>query len=136
MVGTTSRRSATSFPDLVQPTAAAWACPNTVDTIDTHDLLDLLETRWQRTAVGLAQTIGFGPDRSSFTPRTGCAKCRPGFLNPQLELVGIELLGLAAETMAHKSIDDRLQPLDPSFCLALCNRHIGKLAGLLKGERA
>ena len=38
--------------------------------------------------------------------------------------------------MAHEGIDDRLQPLNLCVSLALGNRHIGKLEGLLKGERA
>jgi len=98
-------------------------------------LLDPLEMGWQRTAVGLAGTIALGLSRSSLTRRTGCAKCRLDILKAQLELVGIELFGLAAETVAHERIDDRLQPLDLCVRFALGNRHVGKLAGLIERQR-
>ena len=54
----------------------------------------------------------------------------------QLELIGIELLGLAAKTVPLERFDDRLQPFDPRIGLALGIAEIGQYAGLLKDERA
>lgn len=116
------------FADLAQPAATAWAGL----VVDIDDLLDPLEVRRQRTAVGLAGTIALGLSCSS---RTGCAKCRLDILKAKLELIGIKLLGLAAETVAHERIDDRLQPLDLCVSFALGNRHVSKLAGLLERQR-
>ena len=121
--------------DLVQPTAAASACPNAVSAVDIDNLFNPLQVRRQRAAVHLARTITLGLNRSSLTGRTGTTKCRLNILKAELELFGIELRGLAAETVAHERIDDRLQPLDLCVSFALGNRHVGKHAGLLKGQR-
>jgi hypothetical protein len=115
----------------VQPAATAWAGL----IVDIDDLLDPLEVRRQRTAVGLAGTIALWLSRSSLTRRTGCAKCRLDILKARLELIGIKLLGLAAETVAHERIDDQLQPLNLCVSFALGNRHVSKLAGLLERQR-
>lgn len=106
--------------DLVQPAATAWAGPNAVSALYIDNLLDPFEVCRQRTAVGLAGTIALGLNPSSLTRRTGCAKCRLDILKAKLELIRIELLGLAAETVAQESIDDRLKPLDLCVSFALC----------------
>lgn len=40
-------------------------------------------------------------------------------LQSQLQLIGIELFGPAAETMPHEGVDDRLEPLDLGVRFAL-----------------
>lgn len=69
------------------------------------------EVRGQRSAVGLARTVGAGsacllPDVLNFGQR------RLHFLKAELELIGIELLGTAPEAVALEGLDDRAQALD------------------------
>jgi hypothetical protein len=125
--------------DMVKRTAAARTC--LIGDID--DLLDPFKMGWQRTAVGLAGTLTFGLLCFSFTRCTGGAQCCLDLFEAKLELVGIELLGLGAETVTHEGIDDRLQPLDLYVSLALRGRQIGfgsplggKHAGLHQSQRA
>ena len=64
------------------------------------------------------------------------AECRLDILKRKLELIGIELLGLAAEPVPLEGLEDRLQPLDASIGLALGVGEISQCAGLLEDERA
>ena len=54
------------------------------------------------------------------------------FFQGKLELIGIELLGPAAEPVPLQGLDDRLQ----AFNLGLENLQRIKLAGLIEDERA
>jgi hypothetical protein len=62
----------------------------------------------------------------------GLGQCRLDFLQAELELIGIKLLGTAVEAMPLKSVDNRLQALD----LGLENLENIKLMGLFEDERA
>lgn len=80
--------------DLVERAAAAGASL----VFDIDDLLDSLEMGWQRTAVDLARTLGRSPVR--LVPRMlSLSQGRLDFLKGKLELIEIELLGAAAETV-------------------------------------
>ena len=64
------------------------------------------------------------------------AQCRLDIFEGELELIGIELLGLAAKAMPLEGLEDRLQPFDPGIGLALGIAQIGQCAGLFEDERA
>jgi len=76
--------------------------------LDIDDLFDLRQMYWQRAAVSLARAI---------LRRLAClvhsllrlSQGRLDLLEGKLELIGIELLGPAAEPMALQGLDDRLQ---------------------------
>lgn len=118
--------------DLVQRTAAA----GTGLVLDIDDLLDPLEMSGQRSAVGLARAFALGLWRCFITRGLRAAQRRLDILQRQFELIGIQLLGLAAKPVPLEGLDDRLQPLDPSIGLALGIAEIGQCAGLFEDERA
>lgn len=125
--------------DLVQSSATAWA--GLIIYIDK--LLDPFEMCGQRAAIGFAWAIALWAGRSSLTSGTGCAKCRLNILKAKLELVGIELLGLAAETVAREGVEDRLQSFYLCFRFTLrgcqigsCRTFLSEQTGLLKRECA
>lgn len=112
--------------DLVERAAAAGAGL----ILDIDDLLDPLEMGGQRTAVGLARA--FARRLACLAPRElSLRECGLNFLKRQLELVLIELFRLAAKTMTHQRIDDRLQPL----VLGPKNLEKIQLVGLFEDER-
>lgn len=92
--------------------ATAGACPDAINFLDVDNLFDPFEMRGQRAAVGLARTVTSGLRRHRLACGAGLAQCRLDILQAKLELVWIELLGLAPETVAHEGLNDRLQPLD------------------------
>lgn len=85
----------------------------------------------QRTAVGLARPLGRSP-ACPVPCVLGLGQCGLDFFQGKLELIGIELPGATAETMALKGLDDRPQALD----LGLKNLERIELAGLFENERA
>lgn len=117
--------------DLVECAAAAGAGPDTLDFFDIDNLFDPLEVGRQRTTVGLARPLGKSPAR--LVPRMlSLGQGRLDFLQGKLELIGIELLGAAAEPVALEGLNDRLQAID--FCPEDHERI--ELAGLFEDERA
>ena len=113
--------------DLVERAAAARARL----ILDVDDLFDPLEMGWQRSAVGLARAIRRCP-ACLVHGVLGLGQGRLDLLQGKLELIGIELLGPAAEPVPLQGFDDRLQTLD----LGLENLECIKLAGLFEDERA
>ncbi len=111
--------------DLVERTAAAGAGL----ILDIHDLLDPFEMRRQRTAVGLAHPIAVRPSGLRFGGDLGLGERRLDILETQLQLIGIELFGTAAEPVAPKRLEDRPQTFD--FRTGTL-----ELAGLFEDERA
>ena len=103
--------------------------------LDIDNLLDPLEMRRQRTAVGLAWSVGPGLAGCRVACRTSLAQRRLDIFKAKLQLIRVKLLGTRTEPVAHEGIDDQLQPLDLRVCLALGGHHFGELAGLLKGKR-
>jgi hypothetical protein len=103
------------FADLVERTAASGAGL----ILDIDDLRDPLQMRWQRAAVGLAEalTVGFRDHRLAGS--AGLAERRLDIVQAEFELVGIALLGLAAEPVPHERINDRLKQLNLCGGLAL-----------------
>jgi hypothetical protein len=112
--------------DLVERVATAGADL----VLDIDKALDPLELGWQRTAVGLARTLGTGARLLLGVLSFG--ESRLDFLQVELGLIGIELLGTAAEAVTLESLDDRSQALD--FRLEDLERI--ELAGLVEDERA
>jgi hypothetical protein len=117
--------------DLVERSAAAGAGL----ILDVDDLLDPFEMRWQRTTVVLAWAFAPGLGHRGITCSLRATERGLDILQRQLELIGIKLLGLAAEPVPLEGLDDRLQPLDPSIGLALGIAEIGQCAGLFEDER-
>ncbi len=118
--------------DLVERTTTA----RTGLRFNIDNLFDPLEMCGQRTAVGLAWPRASSLDDSRLARGARLAERGLDIFEAELELVGIELLGLAPEPVAHERVDDRLEPLDLRIGLALGDRHVGQLAGLLERERA
>ena len=87
--------------------------------------------RGQRTAVGLAWSRFAFPPRLHLIGRLDLSQFGLDFLEAELELVGIELLGTTAELVALQRLDNRPQTLD----LSLCDRECVELAGLLEHNR-
>jgi hypothetical protein len=79
----------------VKRAATAGASP----ALDIDDLLDPFEVRGQRSAVDLARTIGAG-SACLLLGMLGFGQRRLDFLEAELELIGIELIGTAPETVA------------------------------------
>lgn len=115
--------------DLVERAATAGAGPDTINLLDIDELLDPFEVRGQRATVGLARPIARRAHCLRQAGSLGMGQCRFGILEPQLELIGIELLGTTPEAMALEGIDDRLQALDLGVGAL-------QLAGLVEDERA
>ena len=80
----------------------------------------------QRPAVGLAGALALGFGRCDVTCGMLTAQCRLDIFEGELELIGIELLGLAAKAMPLEGLEDRLQPFDPGIGLALGIAQIGQ----------
>lgn len=99
--------------------------------LDFDDLFDPLQVSRQRAAVGLARAI-HGRFTCLVYGVLGLGQGRLDLLGGQLELIGIELLGPAAEPVPLQGLDDRLQAFD----LGLENLQCIKLAGLLEDKRA
>jgi hypothetical protein len=95
------------------------AAAGTPLVFDIDDLFDPFEMRGQRTAVGLARTIGTGFSALRFVSGLGLGQGRLDILKAKLKLIGIELLRPGAEPMAHERIDDRLEPFNLCIGLAL-----------------
>jgi hypothetical protein len=113
--------------DLVERAAAAGAGL----LLNIDDLLDPFEMGGQRSAVGLARA--FARSLACLVHgKLGLRECGLNFLERQLELVRIELFRLAAKTMTHQRIDDRLQSL------VLCPENLEniQLVGLFEDKRA
>ena len=87
--------------------------------------------RGQRTAVGLAHTMGAGTAHLLPGP-LGLGQRRLDFLDAKLELIGIELLGTAAETVTLQGLDDRPQALD----FGLKDLERVEFTGLFENEQA
>ena len=117
--------------DLVECAAAA----GTGLIFDIDDLLDPLEMGRQRPAVGLARPFALRLGHRGISCGVHAAKRRLDILQGELELIGVELLGLAAEPVPLEGLEDRLQPLDPGIGLALGIGEIGQCAGLFEDER-
>jgi len=117
--------------DLVERAAAA----GTSLLLDIHDLLDPLKMGGQRSAVGLARALALGLGHRGISCGVHDAKRRLDILQGELELIGVELLGLAAEPVPLEGLEDRLQALDPGIGLALGIGEIGQCAGLFEDER-
>ena len=79
---------------------------------DIDDLLDPFEVRGQRAAVGLARPSLARAPRPGFAGDLGLGQRRLGILEAELELIGIELLGAAAEPVPLQGLDNRPQTLD------------------------
>ena len=107
------------------------AGPDTINFFNIDNLLDPFEMGRERTAVGLARPLGRSPARL-VASMLSLSQCRLDFLQSKLELIGIELFGSAAETMALQGVDDRLQALD----FSLENLEGIELAGLFEDKRA
>ncbi len=118
--------------DLVERAAAAGAGL----LLNIDDLLDPFEMGGQRSAVGLARALAPCLGHCGISCGMHAAKRRLDILQRQLELIGIELLGLAAEPVPLEGLEDRLQPLDARIGLALGIAEIGQCAGLFEDERA
>jgi len=98
--------------------------------LDIDDLFDPLEVSWQRAAINPARLS----DRSMtcFVPgMLGLGKSGLDFLQSQLELIGIELLGPTAKTMALQGGNNRLQ----AFNLGLKPLQRVEFAGLCEDKR-
>ena|GEM_PF-5436272 len=115
--------------------------------LNIDNLFDPLEMRGQGAAVGFTGLIAAGTRRNSISGSTGMSKGDLDILQSQLELIGIELLRPATETMPHEGVDNRLKALDLGVRLALGNAQLcqpglrcGPLLrqhpGLLQDERA
>ena len=113
--------------DLVERATAAGASL----ILDVDDLLDPLEVGRQRAAVGLVGAIPRCP-ACLVHGVLGLGQGRLDLLQGKLELIGIELLGPAAEPVPLQGLDDRLQ----AFNLGLENLQNIELSGLLEDERA
>jgi hypothetical protein len=91
--------------------------------------------RGQRTAVGLARTIGTGAAILCFNSSFDFGLGRLDILKAKLKLIGIELLGSGAESMPHEGIDDRLEPLDLGIGSALGKSDYGGCGTLSASNR-
>jgi hypothetical protein len=117
--------------DPVERTAAAGA----VFVLDIDSLFDPLEMRGQRTPVGLAGTIAARPTRLRFAGGFGLGQRCLDIFEPELQLVGIELLGTGAEAMAHEGVENGLQPLYLGIGRCPCDLQRIEFASLLEDER-
>jgi len=126
VVGTTSRRSATSSP--------IWwrAPPQHGQALSSTSTTCSIRSRWagSEPRLRLTQAIRRCLARLGHD-LLGLGQSCLDLLQDKLELIGIELLGPAAEPVPLQSLDDRLQALD----LGLENLQCIKFAGLLKDER-
>ena len=98
------------FVDHVQRTAAAWAVM--VLDVDHH----LIAGQMRRQSAVIAIRSSFAPLPLRVLPRGRRVLCRLVFgdgllevLQPELELVRVELLGAAAELVAHQALDQQPQ---------------------------
>src|SRR5262249_37545059 len=80
----------------------------------------------------LARALARHASRLGLADDLGLGQRRLGILEPQLQLVGVELLGTAPEAMALEGLDDRSQALD----LVLHGLERIEFAGLFEDERA